>query len=175
MAGQDGLKLRSEDPLYLELVDRWWSVLLPKIGRFLVERGGNILMVQVNLFAESQDDMRRHLEQACAFIMRELIDSRMRTSFHSDLHQPCSLMATCSLFWLRAEVHFTPVTLSSERRTHPSRQMPSCGQCAQIVSATSKAIKMTGLLLAGAYEKCIKHLVRIARFKLGNDASVLLV
>ena len=40
--------MRSDDPAYLELVDRWWSVLLPKIGRFLVERGGNILMVQVD-------------------------------------------------------------------------------------------------------------------------------
>ncbi len=47
MTGQKGLKLRSEDAQYLELVDRWWAVLLPKIGRFLVERGGNILMVQV--------------------------------------------------------------------------------------------------------------------------------
>ena len=42
------MKMRSDDPAYLELVDRWWSVLLPKIGRFLVERGGNILMVQVD-------------------------------------------------------------------------------------------------------------------------------
>ena len=42
------MKMRSDDPVYLELVDRWWSVLLPKIGRFLVERGGNILMVQVS-------------------------------------------------------------------------------------------------------------------------------
>lgn len=58
VAGQDGLKLRSEDPLYLELVDRWWSVLLPKIGRFLLERGGNILMVQVDLLTMSQGDMR---------------------------------------------------------------------------------------------------------------------
>ena len=62
VAGQDGLKLRSEDPLYLELVDRWWSVLLPKIGRFLVERGGNILMVQVNLLTMAQGDVRGHLE-----------------------------------------------------------------------------------------------------------------
>ena len=42
------MKMRSDDPAYLEMVDRWWSVLLPKIGRFLVERGGNILMVQVD-------------------------------------------------------------------------------------------------------------------------------
>ena len=46
--GWQKLKMRSDDPAYLELVDRWWSVLLPKIGRFLVERGGNILMVQVD-------------------------------------------------------------------------------------------------------------------------------
>ena len=47
VTGQKGLKLRSDDAQYLQLVDRWWAVLLPKIGRFLVERGGNILMVQV--------------------------------------------------------------------------------------------------------------------------------
>lgn len=45
--GQGKIKLRSDDPVYLELVDRWWNVLLPKIGRFLYKRGGNILMVQV--------------------------------------------------------------------------------------------------------------------------------
>jgi hypothetical protein len=60
VAGQDKIKLRSEDAAYLKLVDRWWSVLLPKIGRFLVERGGNILMVQVQSLvlqgaAESSD------------------------------------------------------------------------------------------------------------------------
>ena len=47
VTGQEGLQLRAEDAKYLERVDRWWAVLLPKIGRLLVERGGNILMVQV--------------------------------------------------------------------------------------------------------------------------------
>lgn len=47
MIGQGKIKLRSDDPVYLELVDRWWNVLLPKIGPFLYKRGGNILMVQV--------------------------------------------------------------------------------------------------------------------------------
>lgn len=46
IAGQGEFKLRSDDAAFLALVDRWWAVLLPKIGRFLVERGGTILMVQ---------------------------------------------------------------------------------------------------------------------------------
>lgn len=45
--GRGGIKLRSDDAAYLELVDRWWNVLLPKIAPFLYIRGGNILMVQV--------------------------------------------------------------------------------------------------------------------------------
>lgn len=45
--GEGKIKLRSDDAAYLELMDRWWNVLLPKIGRYLYNRGGNILMVQV--------------------------------------------------------------------------------------------------------------------------------
>ncbi|EIE22122.1 hypothetical protein COCSUDRAFT_1093, partial [Coccomyxa subellipsoidea C-169] len=56
--------LRSDDPAYLELVDRWWKVLLPKIGRFLYSRGGNILMVQVENefgFVGPNEKYMRHL------------------------------------------------------------------------------------------------------------------
>lgn len=45
------LRLRSDDPSYLTLVDRWWAVLLPRIARHLYIRGGNVLMVQVGLKA----------------------------------------------------------------------------------------------------------------------------
>lgn len=47
MAGGGELKLRTDDPRYLDLVDRWWSVLLPRMARHLYIRGGNVLMVQV--------------------------------------------------------------------------------------------------------------------------------
>ena len=46
MAGGGALRLRTEDPSYLALVDRWWAVLLPRIARHLYIRGGNVLMVQ---------------------------------------------------------------------------------------------------------------------------------
>ncbi|CAL8467305.1 g6842 [Coccomyxa elongata] len=62
--GQGKIKLRSDDPVYLTLVDRWWNVLLPKIGPFLYKRGGNILMVQVENefgFVGPNEKYMRHL------------------------------------------------------------------------------------------------------------------
>ncbi|XP_020581189.1 beta-galactosidase 8 [Phalaenopsis equestris] len=51
------LKLRSSDPTYLNLVERWWGVLLPKISPFLYENGGSIIMVQIeNEFGSFGDD-----------------------------------------------------------------------------------------------------------------------
>ena len=47
VVGEGKLKLRSDDPVYLKLVDAFWNVLLPKMGPYLYNRGGNILMVQV--------------------------------------------------------------------------------------------------------------------------------
>lgn len=83
--------------------------------------------------------------------------------FQGDLHQPCILMAAGTLFRLHPEVHFMPITLSSKRHTHPAERRSSCVECAQIVSAESKGREMTGLLVAGANEKCIKHLVSSVR------------
>lgn len=41
------LKLRSSDPAFLQLVERWWQVLLPRVGSLLYENGGPIVMVQI--------------------------------------------------------------------------------------------------------------------------------
>ncbi|KAI4324789.1 hypothetical protein MLD38_030245 [Melastoma candidum] len=41
------IKLRSSDPAYSKLVDRWWSVLLPKVASFLYQNGGPVIMVQI--------------------------------------------------------------------------------------------------------------------------------
>ena len=41
------MTLRSDDPQYLALVDRWWSEMLPRMEPFLVENGGPVLLVQV--------------------------------------------------------------------------------------------------------------------------------
>ena len=56
VAGGGKLRLRSDDPSYLTLVDRWWAVLLPRIAHHLYIRGGNVLMVQVG--PESQPQCR---------------------------------------------------------------------------------------------------------------------
>lgn len=41
------MKLRSSDPLWLAQVDAWWSLLLPRLKRFMHIHGGSTLMVQV--------------------------------------------------------------------------------------------------------------------------------
>ncbi|KAK4269231.1 hypothetical protein QN277_022417 [Acacia crassicarpa] len=40
-------KLRSSDPTFLQLVDGWWSTLLPKLVPLLYDNGGPIIMVQI--------------------------------------------------------------------------------------------------------------------------------
>ena len=61
VVGQGKYQLRSDDPTYLGLVDRWWNVLLPKMAPFLYENGGPILMVQVTPHADTTDPA-----QACS-------------------------------------------------------------------------------------------------------------
>ncbi|KAM7254455.1 hypothetical protein ACFE04_003835 [Oxalis oulophora] len=41
------LKLRSSDPSYLKLVEKWWEILLPKVEPLLYHNGGPIVMVQI--------------------------------------------------------------------------------------------------------------------------------
>ena len=43
------MHLRSSDPDYLEHVDRWFDVLLPKVAPYLYQHGGPVVMVQVTL------------------------------------------------------------------------------------------------------------------------------
>ncbi|KDP40762.1 hypothetical protein JCGZ_24761 [Jatropha curcas] len=47
LAIEPALKLRSSDPAYLQLVDRWWGILLPKVAHLLYDNGGPIVMVQI--------------------------------------------------------------------------------------------------------------------------------
>ncbi|XP_050232646.1 beta-galactosidase 17 isoform X2 [Mercurialis annua] len=54
---EPALKLRSSDPAYLKLVDKWWGVLLPKVAPLLYNNGGPIIMVQIeNEFGSYGDD-----------------------------------------------------------------------------------------------------------------------
>ncbi|XP_076953362.1 beta-galactosidase 17-like [Bidens hawaiensis] len=51
------ITLRSSDPSYLALVDKWWGILLPKIAHLLYHNGGPIIMVQIeNEFGSYGDD-----------------------------------------------------------------------------------------------------------------------
>lgn len=57
LAKKPALKLRSSDRAYLQLVERWWGVLLPKIAPLLYDIGGPIVMVQIeNEFGSYGDD-----------------------------------------------------------------------------------------------------------------------
>ncbi|GMI82132.1 beta-galactosidase 17 [Hibiscus trionum] len=51
------VRLRSSDPAYLQKVDGWWGVLLPKVAPLLYGNGGPIIMVQIeNEFGSYGDD-----------------------------------------------------------------------------------------------------------------------
>ncbi|KAJ4848084.1 Beta-galactosidase 17 [Turnera subulata] len=57
LAIKPALKLRSSDPAYLQLVDKWWQTLLPKVAPLLYDNGGPIIMVQIeNEFGSFGDD-----------------------------------------------------------------------------------------------------------------------
>ncbi|CDO97907.1 unnamed protein product [Coffea canephora] len=47
LAIEPALRLRSSDPPFLELVDSWWNILLPKMSPLLYTNGGPIIMVQI--------------------------------------------------------------------------------------------------------------------------------
>ncbi|KFK41739.1 hypothetical protein AALP_AA2G166300 [Arabis alpina] len=47
LAVKPRLKLRTSDPAYLKLVERWWDVLLPKVFPLLYSNGGPVIMVQI--------------------------------------------------------------------------------------------------------------------------------
>ncbi|KAK9798887.1 hypothetical protein WJX73_001279 [Symbiochloris irregularis] len=45
--GGGTMLVRSSDPLFLDQVDAWWEVLLPRLRKFLYTNGGPVLMVQI--------------------------------------------------------------------------------------------------------------------------------
>ncbi|KAF3450599.1 hypothetical protein FNV43_RR06688 [Rhamnella rubrinervis] len=51
------LRLRSSDPGFLQLVERWWGSLFPMIDPYLYDNGGPIIMVQIeNEYGSYGDD-----------------------------------------------------------------------------------------------------------------------
>ncbi|KAK9828756.1 hypothetical protein WJX72_001937 [[Myrmecia] bisecta] len=78
VSGGSKLQLRTNDPAYLALVDRWWNVLLPKIAPYLYIRGGPILMVQIenefgNLKRDDQPYLRHLVATARAALGDEVV------------------------------------------------------------------------------------------------------
>lgn len=54
---EPAVKLRSSDPAFLDLVEKWWGILLPKMAPLLYSNGGPIIMVQIeNEFGSYGDD-----------------------------------------------------------------------------------------------------------------------
>ncbi|GMP35117.1 hypothetical protein CsSME_00007698 [Camellia sinensis var. sinensis] len=49
LAIEPALTLRSSDPAFLDLVDKWWGILLPLMAPLLYDNGGPIIMVQVGV------------------------------------------------------------------------------------------------------------------------------
>ncbi|CAL5327885.1 unnamed protein product [Camellia sinensis] len=47
LAIEPALTLRSSDPAFLDLVDKWWGILLPLMAPLLYDNGGPIIMVQI--------------------------------------------------------------------------------------------------------------------------------
>ncbi|CAK7356865.1 unnamed protein product [Dovyalis caffra] len=62
LAIKPALKLRSSDPAYLQLVDNWWGILLPKVAPFLYNNGGPIIMVQSVNVENDVDLIDDHLQ-----------------------------------------------------------------------------------------------------------------
>uniref|UniRef100_A0A5B7BUK6 Beta-galactosidase n=1 Tax=Davidia involucrata TaxID=16924 RepID=A0A5B7BUK6_DAVIN len=57
LAIEPALRLRSSDPAFLDLIERWWGNLLPKVAPLLYDNGGPIIMVQVeNEYGSYGDD-----------------------------------------------------------------------------------------------------------------------
>lgn len=57
LAIEPAVRLRSSDHTFLDLVERWWGILLPKVAPLLYNNGGPIVMVQIeNEFGSYGDD-----------------------------------------------------------------------------------------------------------------------
>ncbi|XP_072139472.1 beta-galactosidase isoform X2 [Mobula birostris] len=75
---KDSIVLRSSDPVYLEYVDKWMSVLLPKVKQFLYQHNGPIITVQVeneygSYFACDYNYLRHLLKLFRKYLGNEII------------------------------------------------------------------------------------------------------
>lgn len=72
LAIEPAFKLRSSDPKFLQLVESWWDVLLPKVAHLLYENGGPIIMVQIENEFGSYGDDKAYLHQLVALARKHL-------------------------------------------------------------------------------------------------------
>lgn len=57
------IKVRTDDPNYLSEVSVWYRILFERVGKYLLGRGGNIIMVQVeNEYGVFEACNRRYME-----------------------------------------------------------------------------------------------------------------
>ncbi|ONK59308.1 uncharacterized protein A4U43_C08F5110 [Asparagus officinalis] len=71
---EPAIRLRSSDPSFLQLVERWWGILLPKVAPLLYENGGPVVMVQVENEFGSYGDDKAYLHQLVALARKHLGD-----------------------------------------------------------------------------------------------------
>ncbi|GLU14323.1 hypothetical protein SLE2022_308990 [Rubroshorea leprosula] len=72
LAIEPALRLRSSDPAYLQLVERWWGILLPKVAPLLYGNGGPIVMVQIENEYGSYGDDKAYLHHL-VMLARQLL------------------------------------------------------------------------------------------------------
>nr|GMD86814.1 beta-galactosidase 17 [Ipomoea batatas] len=74
LAIEPAIGLRSSDPAFTNLVDRWWGILLPKVTRFLYKNGGPIIMVQIENEFGSYGDDKEYLHHLVKLARKHLGD-----------------------------------------------------------------------------------------------------
>ncbi|KMT04895.1 hypothetical protein BVRB_7g170620 [Beta vulgaris subsp. vulgaris] len=74
LAREPALRLRSSDPVYLQFVDKWWGILLPKVAPFLYGNGGPIIMFQIENEYGSYADDKAYLHHLVKLARRHLGD-----------------------------------------------------------------------------------------------------
>ncbi|KAI5336824.1 PREDICTED: beta-galactosidase [Prunus dulcis] len=67
-------RLRSSDPAFLQLVERWWGSLLPKVAPLLYGSGGPIIMVQIENEFGSYGDDKAYLHHLVSLARKHLGD-----------------------------------------------------------------------------------------------------
>ncbi|KAK4719154.1 hypothetical protein R3W88_017492 [Solanum pinnatisectum] len=74
LAIEPAVRLRSSDPAFINLVERWWGILLPRIVSYAYKNGGPIVMVQIENEFGSYGDDKAYLHHLVRIARRHLGD-----------------------------------------------------------------------------------------------------